>query len=283
MWPTWDEAAIACCLALLIWASARWGMARLVPQGYAEDGRLHRVRYAVAAAALEFSVVSALYGVWRLARQLPFTQEAGAVDRARAIDDLQHHLGLPSELALQHFVIQWQWLAATVNAYYAIVHVPALITFLIWMWIRHRDRYRFWRNNLVLVTLGCLLIRFIRVAPPRFVPELGFVNLADHLGLDIYGDPGRGVSDQYAAMPSIHVAWAAIVALGVFASTRSRWRWVIVLHLPITLVVVAATGHHWWLDGIVALGLLWLAVLIQRALTPLSRSVQPQEPRTASR
>jgi hypothetical protein len=106
------------------------------------------------------------------------------------------------------------------------------------------------------VTAGCLVIRFVRVAPPRFIEELGFVDLSSTFGLGVYGDVGTGVSDQFAAMPSIHVAWAAVVALGVFRMTRSKLRWIVLMHLPVTVFVVAATGHHWWLDGVVAVLLL---------------------------
>lgn len=239
-WPTWDEAVLACVLAVLLATAAL----RL------PDGRL---RKAAAPALREFALVSGLYAVWRLARQLPFTHEAGAVERGREIHRLQQRLHLPSEIGVQHFVVHHDWLARLVNAYYATLHVPALLAFLAWLWVRHRAAYPHWRNGLAYVTLGCLVIRFVRVAPPRFVPELGFVDLSQRLGFRVYGDPGTGISDQYAAMPSIHVAWAAVVALGVLAASRSRWRWLVALHLPVTVFVVAATGHHWWLDGVVAL------------------------------
>ncbi|MFT4262345.1 MAG: phosphatase PAP2 family protein [Nocardioides sp.] len=247
-WPSWDQAAIACATA----AAAALAVRRLRPS---------RGRQTAVAALLEFALVSGLYSIWRIARQLPFTHEAGAIERGAWIDRFQHRLHLPSELGLQQFAIQHEWLARFANAYYATVHVPALLTFLVWTWIWHRDRYPHWRNGLVYVTLGCLVIRFLRVAPPRFIPGLHFVDLSDRLGFRVYGDPGFGVSDQYAAMPSIHVAWAAVVAFGVLACTAgTRWRWVgwiAFLHLPITFYVVAATGNHWWLDGIVAVLLLW--------------------------
>lgn len=248
-WPSWDQSATACALALLL--------AALLPR--LPGGRR---RDAAAPALREFALVSGLYTVWRLARQLPFTHEAGAVGRGRAIHRLQQHLHLPSEVGVQHVVVHHDWLARLVNAYYATLHVPAVVAFLVWLWVRARDAYPHWRNGLAYVTLFCLVIRFVRVAPPRFVPELGFVDLSQRLGFRVYGDPGTGVSDQYAAMPSIHVAWAAVVALGVLCVSRSRWRWLVALHLPVTVVVVAATGHHWWLDGAVALLLLWLGLRI---------------------
>ncbi|MCL3819263.1 phosphatase PAP2 family protein [Aeromicrobium wangtongii] len=242
-WPSWEQASIAALLSILLW----WTLGRLPST---------RTGAALQPAFREFALVAGLYAVWRLARQLPITHESGAMDRARAIDHFQHALRLPSEIGVQHFVVDHDWLARFVNGYYAIVHVPALIAFLVWAFWRHRDRYPHWRNGLVAVTAGCLVIRFVRVAPPRFVEELGFVDLSSQFGLGVYGDVGTGVSDQFAAMPSIHVGWAAVVALGVFAMSTSPTRWLVLMHLPVTVFVVAATGHHWWLDGVVAVLLL---------------------------
>jgi hypothetical protein len=246
-WATWDQAAIASAVSLVAWL-----ILRALPSG--------RVRNALMPAFSEFALISALYAVWRLARELPFTHPEGAMDRARAIDDVQNFFHLPTEISMQHFVVHYDWLAALTNDYYATVHVPALLVFLVWLFIRHRDRYPHWRNGLAGLTAFCLVIRFIRVAPPRFVQELGFVDLSDKHGFDVYGDVGTGISDQFAAMPSIHVGWAAVVALGVFTVSTSRWRWLVLMHLPITIFVVAATGHHWWLDGIVAIALLWVSL-----------------------
>jgi hypothetical protein len=252
-WPSWEQAATAAVLSLLAW----WALSRL-PRTRAGE--------AVQPAFREFALVAGLYAVWRLARQLPITHEAGAIDRARDIDHLEHVLRLPTEIGVQHFVVAHDWLARFVNGYYAIVHVPALLVFLVWAFWRHRDRYPHWRNGLVAVTAGCLAIRFIRVAPPRFVDELGFVDLSSRFGLGVYGDVGTGVSDQFAAMPSIHVGWAAVVALGTFAMTTSPVRWIVLMHLPVTVFVVAATGHHWWLDGVVAVLLLAGGLALDAAL-----------------
>ncbi|AXT84924.1 inositol phosphorylceramide synthase [Aeromicrobium sp. A1-2] len=266
-WATWDQAAIAAGLSIACFLA----LSRLRP------GRL---RDALLPAFYEFALISALYSIWRLARELPLTHTDGALQRARDIDDVQQFFRLPTEISMQHFVVDHDPLGALVNDYYATLHVPALIIFMIWMFVRHRDAYPHWRNGLAGLTAFCLVIRFVRVAPPRFIQELGFLDLSDKHGFDVYGDVGTGISDQFAAMPSIHVGWAAVVALGVFAVSTSRWRWIVVLHLPITIFVVAATGHHWWLDGFVAIGLLWLSLRAdsyvrarfarRRALVPVS-------------
>lgn len=223
-------------------------------------------------ATQELTLMASLYSIWRLARVLPLAQPEGAIDRARQIDRLQHRMHMPTELSLQHFVLRHDWLARFSNAYYAIAHVPALIVFLVWLFVRHRDMYSRWRNALAILTAFCVVIRFIRVAPPRFLPDLGYIDLSTHYGMSLYGPVGTGVSDQFAAMPSIHVGWAALVSLAIVAVSTSRWRWVFLLHLVLTMLVVSATGNHWWMDGIVAIILLGLAIAIDSAARSLARS-----------
>ncbi|MBC7592853.1 MAG: phosphatase PAP2 family protein [Kineosporiaceae bacterium] len=261
-WATWDQAAIVSLLSVATFALIR-------------RSRPSKAGNALLPAFGEFALISALYSIWQVARQLPLTHEGGAIDRARQIDDFQQAIHLPTEIAMQRLVVDHDVLAWLTNAYYATLHVPGLIVFLIWLFVRHRDRYPHWRNGLAVVTAGCLVIRFVRVAPPRFIDELGFVDLSDQHGFAVYGPVGTGISDQFAAMPSVHVGWAAVVALGVFATTTSRWRWLFVLHLSITFFVVAATGHHWWLDGIVAIGLLAIGLRLDTALRRFRGRVTP--------
>ena len=156
------------------------------------------------------------------------------------------------------------------------MHVPALVGFLVWLFVRHRDRYPHWRVGLAVVTAGCLAIRWVRVAPPRYLTDLGYQDLSEICGPSVYGEVGSGVSDQFTAMPSIHVGWAAVVSFGIFLSTTSRWRWFFLLHVVITTLVVAATGHHWWMDGVVAV--LLLAVGLWRSTPPRRRSLPPPSP-----
>ena len=251
-----------------------------------------RVTEAVLPAVHELIVLTGLYGLWRTAKKLPLTQTDGAFERAERIVEIQDTMGLPSELGAQEFLLRHDRLGWLVAAYYYTLHVPGLFAFLIWMFWRHRDQYGRWRNALALTTAGCLVIRFWRVAPPRFFPELGYIDLTEVHGLSVYGPVGTGVSPQFAAMPSIHVAWAAVVGFGIVAASSSRWRWLFAAHLPITIYVVSATGHHWWMDGIVAIGLLVLALWIDHvgralwhrpastkgALEPMASSVRSSRP-----
>lgn len=260
MWPTWQQG-----VALAVVCLSGVAVLRRRPPS--------KVRDAAAPALTELALLGALYAVWRIARTLPFATEDGAIERARHIDDLQQWLHFPTELSLQHFSLDHQWVGRGLNWYYAIVHVPATVTFLVWLFVRHRDAYPRWRNALAMVTGFCLVIRFVRVAPPRFLTDLGYVDLATTFGWSVYGPVGTGVSDQFAAMPSIHVGWAAVVAFGVVAASTSRWRWLALGHLVLTMLAVSATGNHWWLDGLVAIGLLGVALWIDSRVFSRRRTV----------
>ncbi len=247
-WATWDEAAIASAFSgAITLTSTRLPASRVT--GFVRE------------ATKEFAFIAGVYSIWRVARVLPLKHNAGAIDRARLINDWQQAIHLPTEIGMQNFVVGHEWLARFVNYYYAAVHVPSIIIFLIWLFTFHRNHYLRWRTGLVILTAFCLVIRFIRVAPPRFVPELEFVSLAKRYGLDVYGPVGTGVSDQFAAMPSIHVGWAAVVGLGLYAASK-HWpaRALGIAHLVFTIFVVAATGHHWWADGFAALVLLAVGI-----------------------
>ncbi len=247
-WPTWQQAW----LTMLVCVVAYLVVRRLRPSRSTE----------IALPALhELAILTGLYGLWRTARKLPLVQSEGAIERARRIVDIQDAMMLPSELSLQEFVLRHDWLGWFSAAYYAGMHVPSIFAFLIWMFWRHRDHYGRWRNALALTTAGCLLIRFWRVAPPRFLQDLGYQDLSEMYGMSVYGPVGTGVSGQFVAMPSIHVAWAGVIGLGIVAASTSLVRWLFAAHLPITIFVVSATGHHWWLDGIVALGLVAAALV----------------------
>ena len=98
-------------------------------------------------------------------------------------------------------------------------------------------------------------------------PTLGFVDTGALFGPNVYGPPeGGSIANQFAAMPSLHIGWATLVAIGLIVATRSRWRWLWLAHPIITILVVVGTANHWWLDGIVALVLLAGALAVSVGL-----------------
>jgi hypothetical protein len=141
------------------------------------------------------------------------------------------------------------------------------------MFLRHRDRYAFWRTTIVLLTASCLLVQLLPVAPPRLLPEFGFVDTAAEYGQSVYTALSAVGPDQLSAMPSVHVGWAVLVAIAAWTLTTSRWRWLGVGHAVATVFVVVATANHFWLDGIVATALLGFVLVLQDQAIRLRRYV----------
>lgn len=213
----------------------------------------------------EASVVLGLYAAWNYLATLQLRHVDGAMAHGRTVWEIEQAVHLPSEARLQELLLPHDGLIRFFDQYYAWVHVPALMVFLVWLFLRHRDRYPGYRTSLALLTGACFVIQIIPVAPPRFYPELGFVDTAHQHGESVYAHLGIPVSSQVGAMPSVHVAWAVFIAWVALAVTRSPWRWIAVAHGVLTVLVVVATANHWWLDGIVALGIL---ALIRAAAPP---------------
>lgn len=222
--------------------------------GVAVAGRGWRDRRAVVVRtfAQELALVLGLYALWRIAGRLSVMKVDHALDRGRAVWDLEQAMHLPSELALQQMTLAHPFVVQVANIYYAVAHVPAVIIMLLWAFIWHRTPYARVRNVLALLTGACLLVQLLPVAPPRLVPDLGFVDTGHFYDQSVYGAVGTGVSDQLSAMPSLHVGWALLVGAAVVLLGSSPWRWLVVAHPVLTLLVVAVTANHWWLDGVAA-------------------------------
>ena len=247
MW-TWQQAVIVAGLL-----GAAWGLLRL-------RGKSPRLRPFLFEAAL----IIALYALWQVAGALAGSGDYTAVNRGQWIWNAERDVHLPSEHTLQGWILPHSLIVQAANLYYASMHFTVLIIFLVWMFVRHREVYGRWRTVLALLTASCLLIQFIPVAPPRMVPSTGLVDTAMIYNQSVYGSIGGFQPDQLSAMPSVHVGWAVLVAVAVCSITRSRWRYLAVLHAVATVLVVVVTGNHFWADGIVACVLLLLALGIER-------------------
>jgi len=199
----------------------------------------------------EGAMVAGLFALWQLAGTLSTTDGAGAFSRARWIERLDDRLPLPSEHTMQQLVLGHPLVVQAANLYYATMHMTTMFAFLLWLFVRHRDRYRPVRSVVAVATLGCLLVQLVPVAPPRMLP--GIVDTGKLFGQSVYST-GLPI-DQLSAMPSVHVCWAVIVGWYAWRVSPSRWRYLGPVHAVITCLVVVVTGNHWWLDGIVAVAI----------------------------
>jgi PAP2 superfamily len=247
MW-TWQQAAAVAAVLGAAWAAAaRWDKAP-------------RTRPFLRESAL----IIGLYGLWQLAGALAGSGTYAAVDRGAWIWRAERDLHLPSEATVQRLILPHPLLVQAANLYYDTAHFTVIIIFLIWLFVRHRDAYPGWRTTLGLLTAGCLIIQFIPVAPPRMVPGDGIVDTPLIYHQSVYGSTGGFDPDQLSSMPSVHVAWALLVAICMLRVSTSRWRYLGIAHAAATVFVVVATGNHYWADGIVAVAVLVAAAGVQR-------------------
>ena len=263
--PTWQVAVAVAVLFLLTAAATRWrGLAK------------------TSAALTEAALVVCLFAAWQVIGAATHRNVAGATNNALRVHRTEAWLHLPSELTLQQLLLPHSTLSQLANGYYLYGHFNPMIAVLGWTWLRHRQHYPRLRLQLGLLTALAFVVHAIPVAPPRLLPQLGFQDLALTYGQSVYGSFGAGIPGQLLAMPSLHVGWSVLVGWTVVRLGRTRWRWLALLHPVLMAAVVVVTANHWWLDGVVACGLLGLAIaLAQLVLWLLAR--RPAAARPAGR
>jgi hypothetical protein len=227
--------------------------------------RVGSVVPAVVRALLELGLVLLLFELYRLGRLLARGEDAAAYAHALRVHHLERMLHLPSEATLQGLVPSDSLLHAA-NIYYVAVHFPSMIAFLVWGYLfRPREQYIWARNLVIALTGSALLVHIVYpLAPPRMFPQWGFVDTMATLGPNAYGGASGAMANQFAAMPSLHIGWAALIAYVVYR-TGPRWlTWIATAHLGLTVLVVVVTANHYWMDGVVALMLLGFATVVIR-------------------
>jgi hypothetical protein len=226
-------------------------------------GSVERRGRLAAAVAGEFGVILGLYALWQLAGSLAVGSTAAGLRRGEEVWSLERVLHLPLETSVQALALPHPDLVRAMNAYYVYAHYNTLLLTLLWLFVRHRDRYPAARATLALATFASLALQLIAVAPPRLLGDYHIVDTALRYGQSVYGPATTtGISDQYSAMPSVHVVWASLVAVLVWKSAPPRWCWLGPAHAVLTTFVVVATGNHYWLDAAAGIGVLALALVV---------------------
>jgi hypothetical protein len=205
-------------------------------------------------------------------------QTSTALTNGERVWRLERLLHLPGEAVVQQPLLAHELLVRLANCYYAYVHFPATAICLVWLYARRPAHYRRFRRALATLTAAALVLHvLVPLAPPRMTALTGLVDTGRRYGPAVYGSPKADtLSNQYAAMPSLHVGWALAVAVALVAVTAGRLRWLWLAHPLVTLLVVVATGNHYWLDGVVA------AVLLALILAVLPRCPADRRPASAS-
>ncbi|MGH9068957.1 MAG: phosphatase PAP2 family protein [Acidimicrobiales bacterium] len=219
----------------------------------------------------ELATVVAFYVLYELTSDLTAGARHSALAHALGEIHLEQALGIFGEQSIQAFFLPHIRLVQASDLYYATVHFIMPAAVLVWLYWRFPARYRRWRNIMAWL-MGVSLIAFLvdPVMPPRLLPaSFHFVDTLKKVGgagrLDSF--LLKEVGDAYAAMPSLHVAWASWCAAATVPVVRRRWVKVLLILDPIvTTFVVIVTANHLFLD--VVGGLVALAVGIGLARVP---------------
>ncbi|MEU6531966.1 phosphatase PAP2 family protein [Streptomyces sp. NPDC046928] len=202
----------------------------------------------------EILLIAVSYWTYSLIRNAVPEQRAQALSNADWLWRLEHALGIAVEESVNHAVNGVTWLIVGMNYYYATLHFVVTLAVLVWLFRRHPGRYA--ATRLVLfVTTGVALVGYYLypLAPPRLMTNTGFIDTV--LAHDTWGSMASGdlknMSNQYAAMPSMHIGWSVWSGLTIFILARTPWVRVLGLLYPVaTLVVIVATANHFWLDAV---------------------------------
>ncbi len=220
-------------------------------------------------AAAEVAVVAAGYPSYALVRLAVRASRPAAIAHAAGLWRAERWLHVDIEPSLNHLAAARPELAETVGYYYGLAHFIVTPLVLAWLWLRRPAVFGRLRSALVLATTAANVVFWTwPVAPPRFaVPGVADVLVRYRiLGAGDAHGPDSLVN-LYAAMPSLHVAWAAWCAVAIVAATRGQWRHLAWLYPAATTFVVLATANHFVLDAAAGLAVTVLGLLATRATT----------------
>ncbi|MFF3466171.1 phosphatase PAP2 family protein [Streptomyces sp. NPDC001984] len=209
----------------------------------------------------EILLIAVSYWTYSLIRNAVPEQKSAALRNADWIWKAEHQLGIAVEGSVNRSVDSVTWLIVGMNYYYATLHFVVTLGVLVWLFRSHPGRYA--ATRLVLfATTGVALVGYYLypLAPPRLMNGGRFTDtvMVHHTWGSMASGDLKHMSNQYAAMPSMHIGWSLWAGLTVFALASVPWVRVLGLLYPaLTLLVIVSTANHFWLDAVG--GLLCLA------------------------
>jgi PAP2 superfamily len=243
----------------------------------------------------QVAIMAVFYGFYSFTRNLfgsanldPGEEPVHAFTNAIRIIDLEEAMSLYFELEVQRWFLPGgtlgldTWFIQFWNVFYGTAHFFVTIGAFLWIYLRAPRRYIYWRNVLGITTAVAIIgFALFPLMPPRLLDDTesmyGGGRLAAEQGIDPgeiafvdtlaeYGGPWafnkgpmKSLSNQYAAMPSLHIGWATWCAFVLWTLVRRRWtRALLVLYPLATLFCIVVTANHYWIDGLG--GLVALAV-----------------------
>jgi membrane-associated phospholipid phosphatase len=220
----------------------------------------------------QLALFAGAYYVYRIVRGIVDGQAGLAFENARNLVDAERALGLFFEPGLQAWAEGQEWLLTFANWMYVNSHFVITTTFLIWLYIARNHAFYFVRN-MFLVAMGLALVGYMAypTAPPRFMPEWGFSDsVAEFVG-EKADQSANVLYNPFAAVPSMHVAFALMIAIPAIFLVKNRVLKILwgVYPLLVTFVVMV-TANHFWLDA--ALGALVAAASAYAASAAFARA-----------
>lgn len=242
---------------LLRWHSRRTGRApklRWLPKGGSD-------------ALVQLSLFVMADILYETVRGVAESNAAVAFANARTIVDLEQSTGLFFEQGLQAWAMGQRILIDGANFMYVNSHFVMTTGALVWLYLRHNERFYFVRN-MFMVAMGLALAGYVLLptAPPRFFPELGFVDTIAYY-VNVQHDSGLVALffNPYAAVPSMHVAFALMVAVPALLVVRNRLAKVLWALYPLAVTfVVLVTGNHWFMDAVAGAFVAGTSALVAR-------------------
>ena len=200
-----------------------------------------------AATPKDIGVFAAGFLLYELGRSVTEGDYDTAVTNALHLISLQVSLGLPDEAMVQGWVFDNLGIMSIFNTYYSYFFLGITIGSLVWLSLNAPDVYRVTRTALGIATFSALaFFAAVPMAPPRLVEASGQIGSHARVGLS------HGYMNEFAAMPSLHVGWMALMGWAYLRAVGGKTGWIIALFLPVSMMItVVVTGHHYWMDGVV--------------------------------
>jgi hypothetical protein len=208
---------------------------------------------------LELLLIRVTYAAYQQVR-LAATGGSNSAGRARAeqhgeqILSLERFLHIDIEHAVNHAVVKIDWLRGFFDFYYTSFHFVVPLAVLGVLYWRRPVDYRWARSTIGLTTLLALVGFWLYpLAPPRLMPTLGIIDTVH--GVQDFSKPDYGtltaLTNQYAAMPSLHFGWSLWCGLVIAIVAPKAWMKALgLLHPLFTASAIVATGNHWILDAV---------------------------------
>jgi hypothetical protein len=259
----------------------RWRRGTLLSDGY----RLHWFK--------EFAIIASVYMIYESVRNVSKGRPSVAFDHALQIMDWQTSLGINHEKSIQDWALKSKALIVASNYYYGIAYIACTIVILLWLYRKRSDDYPLWRNTLLIGTvLGLVGFATYPLMPPRLLDASGFatqtyafvdtlVKYPTFWSFD--SEAMKSISNQYAAMPSLHCGWALWGAAALVPRVRSWWMKALAVAYPTaTIFVVVATANHYFLDAVGGALIFAVGYGVARLVTRAGRSGRTVSPATAA-